>query len=207
LLALELLGWAGSALLVYSVLQTRILRLRVLNGVASAVLTIFNAAIAVWPMVAMNLVLTAINAFYVGRLVRRRHDVETFEVIKVSPEADYLRYLLNQFHADIQRFNPGFSAEATARTDFGFLILRGAETVGVVLARDVGDRSAQVDLDYVVPRYQGFTLGEFVYRSGGPLATLGYRRAIAPPGMKNAGTYWTDVGFRHQGMAMVRDLI
>jgi hypothetical protein len=207
LLALELLGWAGSALLVYSVLQTRILRLRVLNGVASAVLTIFNAAIAVWPMVAMNLVLTAINAFYVVRLVRRRHDVETFEVIKVSPEADYLKYLLNQFHADIQRFNPGFSAEATARTDFGFLILRGAETVGVVLARDVGDGSAQVDLDYVVPRYQGFTLGEFVYRSGGPLATLGYRRAIAPPGMKNAGTYWTDVGFRHQGMAMVRDLI
>jgi hypothetical protein len=25
--------------------------------------------------------------------------------------------------------------------------------------------------------------------------------------MKNAGTYWTDVGFRHEGMAMVRDLI
>jgi hypothetical protein len=70
LLALELLGWAGSALLVYSVLQTRILRLRVLNGVASAVLTIFNAAIAVWPMVAMNLVLTAINAFYVVRRSR-----------------------------------------------------------------------------------------------------------------------------------------
>ena len=79
----------------------------------------------------------------------------------------------------------------------------------MVLARDVGDGSAQVDLDYVVPRYQGFTFrrGEFVYRSGGPLATLGYRRAIAPPGMKNAGTYWTDVGFRHQGRAMVRDLI
>jgi hypothetical protein len=62
LLALQLLGWVESALLVYSVLQTRILRLRVLNGVASAVLTIFNAAIAVWPMVAMNLVLTAIKA-------------------------------------------------------------------------------------------------------------------------------------------------
>ena len=93
MLALQLLGWAGSALLVYSVLQTRILRLRVLNGVASAVLAVFNAAIAVWPMVAMNLVLTAINAFYVVRLVRRRHDVETFEVIKISPSAEYLKYL------------------------------------------------------------------------------------------------------------------
>lgn len=206
MLALQLLGWAGSALLVYSVLQTRILRLRVLNGVASAVLVVFNAAIAVWPMVAMNLVLTAINAFYVVRLVRRRHDVETFEVIKISPSADYLKYLLEEFHADTQRFNPGFSLAEAARAEFGFLILRGAETVGLVLGRDLGDGSAQVDLDYVVPRYQGFTLGEFVYRSGGPLAALGYRRAVAPPRMKNAGDYWTNVGFRREGPDMVRDL-
>jgi hypothetical protein len=45
-----------------------------------------------------------------------------------------------------------------------------------VLARKAGDGSAQVDLDYVVPRYQGFTLGEFVYRPGGRLAARGYRR-------------------------------
>jgi hypothetical protein len=37
----------GSALLVYSVLQTRILRLPQLNGAASALLVIFNATIAV----------------------------------------------------------------------------------------------------------------------------------------------------------------
>jgi hypothetical protein len=206
LLALQLLGWAGSALLVYSVLQTRILRLRVLNGVASAVLAIFNAAIAVWPMVAMNLVLTGINAFYVVRLLRRRHDVETFEVIKVAPEADYLRYLLQEFHADIQRFYPQFSVDDAARSELGFLILRGAETLGIVLARDVGDGSVQVDLDYVVPRYQGFRLGEFVYRSGGPLARLGYRIAIAPR-MQNAGDYLTDVGFRPDGNDMVRGLV
>ena len=118
------------------------------------------------------------------RLLRRLHDVETFEVIKVlSPEEDYLKHLRNEFHADIQRFNPGVSVDDAART------------------------SAQVDLDYVVPRYQGFTLGEFVYRFGGPLATLGYRRAIAPPRMQNAGTYWTDVGFHRDGNDMVRDLV
>ena len=64
MLAVEVLGWVGSALLVYSVLQTRILRLRLFNGVASALLVIFNAAIAVWPMVALNVTLTTINALY-----------------------------------------------------------------------------------------------------------------------------------------------
>jgi hypothetical protein len=206
MLAVEVLGWVGSALLVYSVLQTRILRLRLFNGVASALLVIFNAAIAVWPMVALNVTLTAINVFYIVRLLRGRHDSRTFDVVEISPKEAYLKHLLHEFDADIQYFNPGFSGDDAARTDLGFLILTGPETVGLVLARNAGDGSAQVDLDYVVPRYQGFTLGEFVYRPGGPLATRGYRRVIAPPRMQNAGDYLTDVGFRPEGDAMVRDL-
>ena len=46
---LDLIGWAGSALLVWSLLQTRILRLRVYNLIGCFVLIFFNAAIQVWP--------------------------------------------------------------------------------------------------------------------------------------------------------------
>jgi hypothetical protein len=157
-------------------------------------------------MVALNVTLTAINVFYIVRLLRGRHDSRTFEVVQITPNEAYLEHLLQEFEADIQHFNPGFSDDDAAHTDHGFLILAGAETVGLVLARNTGDGSAQVDLDCVVPRYQGFTLGEFVYRPGGPLAAQGYRRVIAPPRMQNAGDYLTDVGFRHEGDAMVRDL-
>jgi hypothetical protein len=204
--AWDVLGWAGSALLVYSVLQTRILRLRLFNCVASAVLVVFNAAIAVWPMVALNVALTAINGFYIVALVRGRHDSSAFDVVDADPSEDYVRHLLRRFDGDIQRFNPGFSISDVDRSEFGFLILSGAETVGVVLARDAGEGTAQVELDYVVPRYQGFTLGEFVYRPGGPLAARGYRKALAPPRMQNCGDYLTDVGFRAERDVMVVDL-
>jgi hypothetical protein len=127
-------------------------------------------------------------------------------VVQISPNEAYLKHLLHEFDADVQYFNPGFLGDDAARTDLGFLILTGAETVGLVLATNAGDRSAQVDLDYVVPRYQGFTLGELLYRPGGPLAARGYRRAIAPPRIQNAGDYLSDVGFRPEGDAMVRDL-
>jgi hypothetical protein len=50
--------------------------------VASALLVIFNAAIAVWPMVALNVTLTAINVFYIVQLLRGRHDSRTFEVVQ-----------------------------------------------------------------------------------------------------------------------------
>jgi hypothetical protein len=70
------------------------LRLRLFNGVASALLVIFNAAIAVWPMVALNVTLTAINVFYFVRLLRGRHDPQTFEVVEISPNEAYLKHLL-----------------------------------------------------------------------------------------------------------------
>ena len=151
---------------------------------------VFNAAIAVRPMVAMNLVLTAINVFYIVRLLRDRHNRETFDVVDIPPTESYARYLMKEFAADIEHFNPGFSSEDAVPADRGFLILRGAETVGLVLTRDVGAATAQIELDYVVPRYQGFTLGEFVYRADGPLATFGYRRAVAPRRCRIRTTTW-----------------
>jgi len=58
---LDLFGWAGSALLIVSLLQTRVLRFRVLNLAACLSLVLFNALIGVWPMVGMNVALCAIN--------------------------------------------------------------------------------------------------------------------------------------------------
>ena len=62
---LDVLGWGGSALLVYSLLQASVLRLRVLNAIACVILIVFNAMLEVWPMVGMNTVLVAINAWFI----------------------------------------------------------------------------------------------------------------------------------------------
>ena len=50
-------------------------------------------------------------------------------------------------------------------------------------------------------------LTEFVYRADGPLASFGYRRAVAPRRMQDTGDYLADVGFRRDGEDMVRELI
>lgn len=203
---LDILGWAGSALLVFSVLQTRVLRLRLFNGLASVALLIFNAAIQVWPMVALNLALTAINAFYIVRMLRTRHDANHFEIVEISPDEAYLRHLIASFDADIQRFNPGFTDDDVRGSEFGFLILQGTETVGVVLARNAGNRTAQVQLDYVVPRFQDFTVGEFVFRPDGPFAERGFRRIVASQRMRNASPYLTRLGFRTTDSGQILEL-
>lgn len=75
---LEAVGWAGSALLVFSLLQRDMKRLRVLNLIACVVLIGYNGWIGVWPMFAMNAALALINTYYL--VVMRRE-------ARVQPEA------------------------------------------------------------------------------------------------------------------------
>jgi hypothetical protein len=66
----DIIGWAGSALLIVSLLQHDMMRLRVLNLVASVVLVAYNAWAGVWPMVGMNGAVVLINIWFIVKLRR-----------------------------------------------------------------------------------------------------------------------------------------
>ena len=83
------------------------------------------------------------------------------------------------------------------------ILMRGDETVGVVLLRRDGD-IARILLDYVTPRYRDFTPGEFVWRRSGLLGDLGFRHVMTPPHMVDA--YYDRVGFTSNGREYVLDL-
>jgi hypothetical protein len=200
---LDILGWGGSALLVYSLLQSRVLRFRVLNLAACLILLAFNAFIGVWPMVGMNAVLCAINIWFIVQLVRDRHDEEAFEVLEVRGDDEYFRHVLRVHGADILRFNPDFVHDPADTDQDAFLVQRGDETVGVVLLRAEGD-TAHVLLDYVTPRYRDFSPGEFVWRRSGMLAEHGYRRVVTSPTM--VGPYYDRLGFQRDGASWVLSL-
>ena len=200
---LDVVGWGGSALLVFSLLQARVLRFRALNLVGCLILLVFNALLEVWPMVGMNAVLAAINVWFLVRLLRDRHDDTAFEVIEVGRDDAYLQHLLTVHGDDIRRYQPGSPWAPVAERDHAFVVLHGNETVGVVLVDADGD-VARVRLDYVTPRYRDFTPGEFVWRDSGVLAALGFRHVLSPPGMVDA--YYARVGFRPHGREFVLDL-
>jgi hypothetical protein len=199
---IDIVGWGGSALLVFSLLQARVLRFRSLNLMACLILLVFNAVIEVWPMVGMNAVLAAINIYFIIRLSRERHDDEVFEVVQVKLDDEYFKHVLKTHEHDIRRFQPDFGS----RPDEGqhaFVIVKRDETVGMVLLRPDGD-IARVELDYVTPKYRDFAPGEFVWRRSGVLKALGFNHVITSPAM--VGDYYEHVGFRRNGPAFELDL-
>lgn len=69
---IEVFGWIGSALLIVSLLQGKMLTLRVINSIASAMLVLYNVLVETWPMVAMNAAVILINAWHIVKIVRER---------------------------------------------------------------------------------------------------------------------------------------
>jgi len=181
---LDALGWAGSALLVYSLMQARVLRFRALNLVASLLLTVFNALLGIVPMIALNAVLSIINLWFIVQLTQQRHNDAAFEVLEVKHYDAYLRHVLRVNDQDIRQYFPDETWKRADPERAAFLIQRGDETVGVVLSRDAGEGVAQVELDYVTPRFRDFAPGE----SG----------MVAP--------YYERLGFRREGDAYALDL-
>ncbi|WP_220699319.1 hypothetical protein [Nocardioides cavernaquae] len=200
----DVVGWGGSALVVLSLLQARVLRFRVLNLIACGLLVAFNSALEVWPMVALNVVLCSVNAWFVTRLLRERHDSTAFEVLQVKPDDTYLLHVLEVHAADIARFQPDFDAAGLGSTSgcTVYLVQKGDETLGVVVLEIQGD-TAEVRLDYVTRKYRDFSPGEFVWRRSGMLATRGVRHVLTSPRMVNA--YYGNVGFRREGDSWVLD--
>lgn len=204
--ALEALGWAGSVVLVVSLLQARVVRLRQLNLVASVVLVVYNGILGVWPMVAVNVAISVINTVHLVRLVRTRHDPDTYAAVEVDADGELVAHLLRRHHDDVEAFNPGFRWDGSGPESLAFVVLRGDESVGLVLVHDRGGGTAEVALDYVVPRFRDFTPGEFVYRRSGLFTDRGFRTVIAPPAMRDLDGHLRRVGFTDRDGVRVLDL-
>lgn len=203
----EAVGWIGSAVLIVSLMQTRVMRFRVLNAASCVVLVFYNAVVGVWPMVAMNVVLVGINLWVIARLLRERHDARAYDAVPVGLAEPLLEHLLRRHAADVATFNPGLPEDPREDADHAFLVTVGDEIVGVVLSREGAEPGVQqVVLDYVLPPYRDFTPGEFVFRPDGPFAALGTRYVVASPAMASSERYLRAVGFVRQGDRHVLDL-
>ncbi|MGB7982756.1 MAG: hypothetical protein WCF36_18400 [Candidatus Nanopelagicales bacterium] len=204
--ALVVFGWISSILVVWSLMQARVLRFRVMNLTGAAIAAIVNAMLGIWAFAAMNGAIAVIDAYWIWRLTRQRHDEAAYEVVEVGIDDAYLHHLL-RVHADgVAATHPTFSMRPVAGADgsdppedgagrSAFLVLHGDETVGVVLVRDAGAGVGEVELDYVTERFRDFTPGEFVYRRSGVFADKGFTR-LAVQAQPESSAYYEKVGFQ-----------
>ncbi|HEY0119467.1 MAG TPA: hypothetical protein VGC04_11865 [Cellulomonas sp.] len=200
----QVIGWVGSALVVFSLTQARVLRFRWLNLAGAVLATAYNAVFAIWPFVVMNGAIAVIDVYWLVRLVGERHDEAVYEVVELARDDAYLEHILKVHAVDVALHFAPIPAPADAKR-LAFLVARRDETVGAVIVADVGDGVGQVELDWVTPRFRDFTPGEFVYRRSGVFAAHGFHRLVTHD-VRGQEEYLARVGFTREGDHLVREV-
>ena len=77
---LEIIGWIGSGLVVWSLMVARVTKFRWMNLAGSSIAAAYNGVIGVWPFMAMNAIIAVIDIYWLVRLYRVKHDAAAFEV-------------------------------------------------------------------------------------------------------------------------------
>lgn len=191
----EVIGYAGSALVILSLLQKSILRLRAIGLVASTTFLFYSIAIAAYPIAVVNVVAAAIHAYYLRKLVRRKNEV--FTILRMRPESRYLEYFLEFYKDDIaSRYQPRFVYQPAPNTLAVFL-LRDMVPAGLMIARVHGNSSFEVLLDYVIPQYRDFKLANWLYsEESGIFTEASCRCAWTRIETPQQEEYFTKVGFK-----------
>ena len=191
----EVVGYIGSGLVILSLLQKSILRLRSIGLVASLTFLVYSLSIEAYPIAVVNIVAASIHMYYLRKLVRRKSEV--FHILKLRPDGRYLRYFLDFYKDDIgRRYQPDFVYEPAPDTIAVFM-LRDMVPAGLLVARLHGDSSFEVLLDYVIPQYRDFKLAEWLYSEQSGLAEetnsrVAWTRVTTP----DQEEYFTRIGFK-----------
>jgi len=190
----EIVGWIASALVIVSLTQRSIFKLRLIGLAAAVSFLAYGLLIRAYPIAIVNVVVIAVHLYFLRKLTRRQDEV--FSVLKVYPESRYLAYFLEFYADEISRFQPEFSYEPT-RSHFTAFLLRDHVPAGLVIARPCEDDSLEIELDFVIPEYRDFKLGEFLYsEASGLFAEVDCIQAWSLSGNSDHDRYLERVGFQ-----------
>ncbi len=199
---LEIIGWIGSALVVLSLAQARVWRFRVMNFAGAVLATFYNGILGIWPFAAMNGIIAVIDAYWMVRLKRETQPTsEAYDLVEVNHDDAYLAHFLKIHGEDARSFYPHFDPAAPSETSV--LVMRGDETVGLVVIADTAGGTAHISLDYVTQRFRDFSPGRFVYTNSGLFDRLGVSRIQTTEGEPG---YLQKMGFSRDGSVWTRQV-
>ncbi len=193
---IELIGYVASALIAISMMLSSILRLRLINLAGAAAFAVYGVFIHAQPVAILNGLIVGVNAYYLLQMLRAK---EYFQLLNLRPDSDYLNYFLGFYAEDIRRIFPEFTPRPGAN-QMALFILRDCTPAGVFIAEERPGGVLQVVLDYAIPRYRDFKIGQFLFiEQANFFRERGVTEIVVLPHTADFGAYLMKVGFEPVG--------
>lgn len=154
----EAIGYLGSALVAASLVMSNVWRLRIINFAGALVFVAYGLAARIYPVLAVNAFIAAVDLYYILQL-RRRTDI--FRLMRASPSDPLVENFLAYHAKDIWNFFPDFSL-ARLNEPRCIFTLRNLLPVGL-LVYTTRERAVRVHLDYVAPDWRDLKNASYLY--------------------------------------------
>lgn len=198
----EVIGYVGSALIIASIIQRSILRLRVFGLAGGVIFFTYALLIGAYPIAVVNVIAVGIHLYYLRELLLRPD--ETFRILHVSPDSEYVQYFLD-FHAgDIDRFFGGLPEHTDDLVTV--FVLRDLIPAGLYIGRHVDDRIESL-IDYAIPQYRDLKIGRYLYAHTHDVFDVeGITRVVSRTESADHAAYLRTMGFVEKDGAFVLHL-
>ncbi|QWW19201.1 hypothetical protein I6B53_08845 [Schaalia sp. 19OD2882] len=196
----EIIGWAGSVLVVLSLVVPSVRKFRALNLTGSLIATVYNVVFGIWPYAAMNAVIALIDVHWLWRLHRQgeRH----YSVCPVGADSALVARFVERHRQGIAGAHPGFASESLAGT-CAYLTLCDDEVIGLFILRVDRGGQGRVLLDYVTDRFRDLTPGKVLYADA-QIRAGGLDRLTVDPTSVTDTDYFRTQGFVEADGLLVR---
>lgn len=190
----ELIGYVASVLVAISLTMSSILRLRLINLAGAAIFAIYGVLIGAAPVAAVNIFIVGVNIYYLAKIFGAR---EYFRLLEVSADSEYLEHFLELNRVDILRYEPQAVTHPLPH-HLTLFVLRGVIPAGLVIGERVGGGTLHVHLDYVLPGYRDFKVGNFLYGHDEFFRERGISRVVTQAENRVHARYLRRMGFREE---------
>lgn len=197
---IEWIGYAASIVVALSLTMSSIIKLRWLNLAGSAVFSFYGFAIGSLPVGMLNLFIAIVNIIYLKKIYQQ---TETFKIVSSENNEPYLKYFLEYYRHDIEKFFPGFEQEQPnlfmhAKNQISLLILRNAAVAGIFFGEQ-NNGELKVYLDFVIPEFRDLKPADFLFRKNAALfKNMGITQISAEARNPKHLKYLKRMGFANQ---------
>ncbi len=155
---LEWVGYLASLIVMSSMLMSSIIRLRWINMTGAAIFCFYGFMISAPPVGFLNGFIVIINIYHLSKIYLRK---EYFTMLEITTGDRFFLNFLQYYDREIKKLFPSFRLDEK-NPGVSIFILRNMSLAGVFFARKISKDTLQVDLDFVIPEYRDFKLGNFL---------------------------------------------
>ncbi|SET09914.1 inner membrane protein [Natronincola peptidivorans] len=192
---LEWLGYLASILVLISLLMSSIVKLRWINLLGSFLFATYGFLIGALPVGLVNSCIVFINIYYLTKVYTSKKDY--FKILEIDADSKYLHYFQDFYKDEIHKYFSQ-SVFSLKKDHVGFYILRNLVPAGLFIASKYDEKTLKIELDFVIPEYRDFKIGQYVYEEQKEyFLQRGYQRFLSHSCNKEHTRYLEKMGF-HQ---------